>query len=99
MHKNRHTAGNGKSEGPATILTFLGMELDTVKLEIRLPAIKLQRLNEMLRICETRKAGKKRDLLSLIGYLQHAAKARSVFPASSDKSVNSMETTGWLHSS
>lgn len=26
-----------KCEGPATTLPFLGMELDTVKLEIRLP--------------------------------------------------------------
>ena len=64
-----------KSEGPTARLTFLGMELDTNKLEIRLPAAKLDRLKLLLKKWEVKKAGKKRDLLSLIGYLQHAAKA------------------------
>lgn len=64
-----------KSEGPTTTLTFLRMELDTVKLEIRLPIDKLACLKMVLKRWETKRAGKKRDLLSLIGYLQHAAKA------------------------
>ena len=33
-----------KCEGPSTCLTFLGIEVDTVKMELRLPAEKLQRL-------------------------------------------------------
>ena len=64
-----------KCECPATVLTFLGMELDTVRLEIRLPSNKLVRLRELLADWKGRKAGKKRDLLSLIGVLQHASKA------------------------
>ena len=31
-----------KCEGPSTVITFLGMELDTVALEICLPADKLK---------------------------------------------------------
>ena len=61
-----------KSEGPSPIITFLGMELDTMKLEVRLATDKLVRL---LQHWEARRVGRKRDLLSLIGYLQHAAKA------------------------
>ena len=36
-----------KCEGPATTLPFLGMELDTVKLEIHLPSDKLERLKSL----------------------------------------------------
>ena len=62
-------------EGPSTVITFLGMELDTVASEIRLPADKLKRLKDLLKEWRGRKAGKKRDLLSLIGTLNHASKA------------------------
>ena len=64
-----------KGQGPANVITFLGIELDTRKMEIRLPAEKLERLRKLLAEWEGRKAGKKRELLSLIGYLQHASKA------------------------
>ena len=33
-----------KQDGPAEVLTFLGIEIDTVKQELRLPMEKLQRL-------------------------------------------------------
>ena len=33
-----------KSEGPATVLTFLGIEIDSVQGEIRLPQEKVERL-------------------------------------------------------
>ena len=66
-----------KCKGPAQVLTFLGIELDTRKMEIRLPVEKLERLRKLLAEWEGRKAGKKRELLSLIGYLQHASKAVS----------------------
>ena len=64
-----------KSVGPATTITFLGMELDSVSMEIRLPQDKLRSLRMLLEDWKSRKAGKKRDLLSLIGVLQHASKA------------------------
>lgn len=64
-----------KDEGPATTIRFLGLELDTVTLEVRLPADKLDRLRLELGKWRERKACKKRDLLSLIGLLAHACKA------------------------
>ena len=64
-----------KREGPATVITFLGLELDTMAFTIRLPVDKLRRLRGLLGTWSNRKAIQKRDLLSLIGYLQHAAKA------------------------
>lgn len=64
-----------KCEGPTPVLTFLGMELDSIRREIRLPRDKLERLRKLLAEWEGRKAGKKRELLSLIGSLQHASKA------------------------
>ena len=35
-----------KDEGPATMNTFLGMELDSIELEIRLPQEKLGQLKQ-----------------------------------------------------
>ena len=63
-----------KDEGPATVVGILGMEIDTDKLEIRLPPDKLARLKAALQNWRSRKACKKRELLSLIGSLSHDAK-------------------------
>ena len=65
---------SGKSEGPTTMLTFLGIEIDTVSMEMRLPLDKLARLREVIRDFRGRKGCKKRELLSLIGSLSHACK-------------------------
>ena len=64
-----------KCEGPFSVITFLGIELDSSALEIWLSNDKLQHLKSPLADWRGRKAAKKRDLLSLIGSLQHAAKA------------------------
>ena len=63
-----------KDEGPTTILSFIGIELDSIALEIRLPRDKLQRLRETLGSWREKKSCKKRELLSLIGLLSHACK-------------------------
>ena len=63
-----------KVEGPSTVLTFLGILLDTEKMEIRLPQDKLQRLVHLLYVWSNKKACTKRELLSLIGQLQHASR-------------------------
>ena len=63
-----------KSEGPATILPILGIEVDTNLMQLRLPEDKLVRLQQSIAAWRTRKCCTKRDLLSLIGTLQHAAK-------------------------
>ncbi len=64
-----------KDEGPATVLVFLGMELDSEKLEIRLPQEKLDRLRSTLQEVRGMKACRKRQLLSVIGILSHVCKA------------------------
>ena len=61
-----------KTEGPTSCLVFLGIELDTQQWIVRLPDIKLRRLQEEIRKWESKKACTKRELLSLIGQLQHA---------------------------
>ena len=63
-----------KDEGPATAITFTGVELDSVAMELRLPLEKLARLKSTLGGWRGRKACRKRELLSLIGVLAHACK-------------------------
>ena len=60
-----------KMEDPSTSLTFLGITLDTRKMEIRLPSEKLQRIKIIL---QGRKKATKRQILLLVGLLQHATK-------------------------
>ena len=62
-----------KLEGPATTLTFLGINIDTIQGELSLPQEKLTRILQLLNKWTYRKACRKRELLSLIGELQHAA--------------------------
>ena len=65
-----------KVEGPATTLTFLGVEIDTVNGELRLPKEKLLRLKGV--VCElwssSRKSATKHQLEVLVGLLSDAAK-------------------------
>ena len=63
-----------KLEGPATCLTFLGIEFDTTTLQIRLPPQKLSNLRSELSQAVSRKCITKRNLQSLAGLLQHATK-------------------------
>ena len=63
-----------KLEGPAQVITFLGIELDSANMQIRLPWAKLLRLQAELCKWSDRKACRKKDLLSLIGQLAHACK-------------------------
>ena len=70
-----------KTEGPTTCLTFLGIEIDTQTNQLRLPQDKLDKLRSTIghwmysgRKQAPRRSGTKRDLLSLIGLLNHAAK-------------------------
>ena len=63
-----------KSEGPSTSLVFLGIELNSVTIEMRLPADKPQHLKEVLILWRRKKAGRKRDILLLIGSLPNVCK-------------------------
>ena len=64
-----------KCQGPVSCILFLGMELDSVALEICLPVDKLANLKSLLHSWRGRKACRKRELLSLTGSLSHACKA------------------------
>ena len=62
-----------KCEGPSTRLTFLGIELDTISLELRLPHQKLLHLQSLLHKWAHLKCCKQRDLESIIGQLHDAS--------------------------
>ena len=75
-----------KTEGPCTRLTFLGIEIDTMANQLRLPRDKQENLQTALRYWMghehsqgPRRSGSKRELLSLIGLLNHAAQPGRAF--------------------
>ena len=63
-----------KTEGPSTTLSFLGIVLDTQKVEVRLPQKKLSQILEMLLTWLSKKKATKREILSLVGLLQHGTR-------------------------
>jgi len=63
-----------KVECPSTSLTFLGIVLDTVRMEARLPIDKLRRIRHQVRTWLSKRKATKRQILSLVGLLQHATK-------------------------
>jgi hypothetical protein len=66
-----------KTEGPCSTLAFLGIEIDSVAGEIRLPQEKLSATFQLWMsqsdTARPRTSGRKRELLSLVGQLAHAA--------------------------
>ena len=64
-----------KTVGPAAAICFLGMELDLNEGTIRFPADKLRDLKAQLRIWRRRRACRKRELMLLLGILNHPSKA------------------------
>lgn len=63
-----------KSVGPVHQLEYLGIILDSVKMEARLPLNKLERMVALLRQFLHKRSCTKRDLLSLIGHLVFACR-------------------------
>ena len=63
-----------KVEGPSTCLEFLAITLDTIRMETRLPEEKLSRLKTTVISWLDKRKATKRQILSLVGLLQHAAK-------------------------
>ena len=61
-----------KLEGPSPVLSFLGIQIDSVTGTLSLPPDKLARLKGLIRSWRNKKCCRKRELLSLIGQLQHA---------------------------
>ena len=62
-----------KCGGPASVLVFLGFELDTEQRIVRLPREKLLRALALVREWVGKKGCRKRELESLLGHLPHAA--------------------------
>ena len=63
-----------KIEGPASSITFLGIEIDSIAAQLRLPQDKLTQLTSELKQWHNHRSCTKRQLLSLIGSLSHASK-------------------------
>ena len=63
-----------KLEGPATVLTFLGIEIDTKEMILRLPMTKLIELQGLVSTWLGKKSCLKCEFQSLAGKLQHACK-------------------------
>ena len=63
-----------KVEGPSELLTFLSIVLDTKNMEARLPQDKLHLIHLQDTTWLVRQIAKKRQILSLVGLLQHATK-------------------------
>ena len=63
-----------KMEGPTEILIFLGILIDTLRMELRLPQEKLAELKSLTAQWKYKQASTKCQLLSFIDKLAHAAK-------------------------
>ena len=63
-----------KVEGPSTSLTFLGITLDTNNMDARLPEEKFIKIRQFIMFWLGRKKATKREILSLVGLLQHTTK-------------------------
>ena len=63
-----------KVEEPGTCLTFLGIVIDTNRMEICLPEDKWLRIRLELATWLTKHKATKKEILSLVGILQHATK-------------------------
>ena len=63
-----------KEEGPSEVITFLGIEIDAVRMEIRLPQEKLEELRSTLKRWRGMKSCRRRDLESIVRSLNHACK-------------------------
>lgn len=61
-----------KTKGPSRVLDFLGITLDSVKMQASLPLDKLERIRGFIRTYSLLPTLTKRDLLSLLGHLNFA---------------------------
>ena len=61
-----------KTVGPSTLLTFLGIELDTVRQEARLPLVKIQKCLSMVDMFLRRKKVTLEEIQCLCGLLNFA---------------------------
>ncbi|CAG2249582.1 unnamed protein product [Mytilus edulis] len=75
-----------KVVGPCTVIEYLGIILDTEKMETRLPLDKTSRISEFIKKFLNRQSCIKRELLQLLGHLNFAMRSR--FSKHFDSTVN-----------
>ena len=63
-----------KTEGPATRIVYLGIEIDTEAMTLRLPSDKLKKVKDLIKEWSGGRKCTKRELLSLIGFLAFVCK-------------------------
>lgn len=63
-----------ETEGPSTTLEFMGIILDTLRMEARLPADKVEQIQASLALFQTKRTCTLKELQSLIGTLNFACK-------------------------
>lgn len=63
-----------KTEGPATVVKFLGIVIDAERMECRLPDDKLRELKEVVRGAEGKRKLRLKELQSLVGRLNFACR-------------------------
>ena len=63
-----------KTVGPSTRVTYLGIEIDSSDMTIRLPSDKMEKIQLLLHTWKTKRKCTKQELLSLIGILSFACK-------------------------
>ena len=63
-----------KLESPSTCLSILGIELDSIRLQARLPTDKRECIVTLLKSWSGKRFCRRRELESLIGHLHHACK-------------------------
>jgi hypothetical protein len=74
FNKLRVPLSPSKTVGPTQVLEYLGIILDTLRMEARLPIDKLQRLIALIDSFLARSKCTKRELLSLLGHLNFACR-------------------------
>lgn len=62
-----------KTEGPARVLEFLGILIDTTTFQLRLPAAKLAHLRTLCEEWASKPHCRRKELESFLGHLSHAA--------------------------
>lgn len=74
FHRLNIPLASHKTEGPTTILEYLGILLDTIRMEARLPPNKQARIKDILVSFLHKTTCTKRQLLSLLGHLNFACR-------------------------
>ena len=79
-----------KQAGPATTIEFLGIIIDTIQQELRLPEEKLNRFQSLLKEWIPQKSCTRHELESLTGILQHACTVLKIHwtPKKSDPDIS-----------